>query len=229
MKRLLSYFTKVELVIWFSSLLFIVVSFALFDRGNYLALIASLLGATSLIFCAKGNPIGMVLMIVFCLIYGYISWTFRYYGEMMTYVLMSLPMSVFSLISWLKNPYKGKISEVAVCKLRRNDILLLVLLTAAVTVGFYFILSYFNTANLGASTLSVTTSFFAVFLTYKRSPYYALAYAANDIVLIVLWTLATQYDISYISVVICFVTFLANDIYGFISWRKMQQKQGAGQ
>ncbi len=30
-------------------------------------------------------------------------------------------------------------------------------------------------------------------------------------------TLAAMTDISYISVVICFVMFLANDIYGFIS------------
>ena len=143
----------------------------------------------------------------------------------MTYVFMSLPMSVFSLVSWLKNPYKGKVSEVAIRKLRRSDILPMTLLTVAVTVVFYFVLSYFNTANLIPSTLSVSTSFFAVFLMYKRSPYFALAYAANDIVLIVLWILASISDISYISVVICFITFLVNDIYSFINWKRMQRNQ----
>ena len=227
MKKLLSYFTKAELTIWLSSIAFIIVSFLLFDRANYLTLIASLMGATSLIFCAKGNPIGMIIMVMFCLFYGYISWTFKYYGELMTYVFMSLPMSVFSLVSWLKNPYKGKVSEVAVCKLRRSDIIWMILLTVAVTVVFYFILAYFNTANLLPSTFSVTTSFFAVFLMYKRSPYFALAYATNDIVLIVLWILASITDISYISVVICFITFLVNDIYSFINWKRMQKKQSA--
>lgn len=225
MKKLLSYFTKTELSIWLFSMLFIITSFLLFDRANYLTLIASLMGATSLIFCAKGNPIGMVIMIFFCLLYGYISWTFRYYGELMTYVFMSLPMSVFSLVSWLKNPYKGNVSEVAVRKLRCSDIISMILLTIVVTTVFYFILAYFNTTNLIPSTLSVSTSFFAVFLMYKRSPYYALAYAANDIVLIILWILASISDISYISVVICFVTFLVNDIYGFINWKRMQKSQ----
>jgi len=126
----------------------------------------------------------------------------------------------------LKNPYKGNVSEVAVRKLRRNDIISMILLTILVTTVFYFILDYFDTANLIPSTLSVSTSFFAVFLMYKRSPYYALAYAANDIVLIILWILASISDISYISVVICFITFLVNDIYGFINWRRMQKKQG---
>lgn len=225
MKKLFSYFTKTELAIWLFSMSFIIISFLIFDRANYLTLIASLLGATSLIFCAKGNPIGMIIMVIFCLFYGYISWTFRYYGELMTYVFMSLPMSVFSLVSWLRNPYKGKVSEVAIRKLRRSDIVSMFILTIAVTVAFYFILAYFNTANLLPSTLSVSTSFFAVFLMYKRSPYYALAYAANDIVLIILWVLASITDISYISVVICFITFLVNDIYSFINWKRMQKKQ----
>lgn len=228
MKRILSYFTKVELSLWIASMLFILISFLLFDRENYLTLIASLLGATSLIFCAKGNPIGMIIMIVFSLLYGYISLTFHYYGEMLTYIGMTLPMSIFSLVAWLKNPYNGKVSEVAVRKLCRADILHMAVLTLIVTILFYFLLDYFHTVNLIPSTISVTTSFFAVLLTYKRSPYFALAYAANDIVLIVLWTLAAVRDISYISVVICFITFLANDIYGFLNWKNMQKKQNEG-
>lgn len=53
----------------------------------------------------------------------------------------------------------------------------------------------------------------------------SLAYAANDIVLIILWILASLYDIRYVSVVVCFIAFFANDIYGFVSWRKMKTRQ----
>ena len=225
MKGLLSYFSKGELILWFSSLSLITVSFLLFDREGYLTLIASLIGATSLIFCAKGNPIGPFLMVIFGILYGIISLTFRYYGEMITYVGMSVPMSAFSFIAWIRNPYKGKVSEVAISRLRKKDVYGMLVLTFAVTVLFYFILKAFDTANLIPSTLSVATSFLAVLLTYKRSPYYALAYAANDVVLIVLWILAAMTDISYLSVIICFITFLVNDIYGFINWRQMQKKQ----
>lgn len=84
---------------------------------------------------------------------------------------------------------------------------------------------YFNTANLIPSTLSVTTSFMAVFLTFKRSPFYAFWYAANDVILIVLWSLAVAENISYMSVVVCFVAFFANDIYGFANWKKMARRQ----
>lgn len=222
-----SYFTKAEKVLWLGSLLFILVSFFVFDRANYLTLITSLIGATSLIFCAKGNPFGQVLMIVFGLIYGFISYTFRYYGEMITYVGMTVPMAVWALVAWLKNPYNGNKAEVTVNRLPKKEIPLLALLSVFVTALLYFVLRYLGTANLFFSTLSVTTSFVAVYLTARRSPYYAVAYALNDIVLIILWIYAALRDISYLSVIICFIAFLANDLYGFYNWRKMQKKQNA--
>ena len=225
MKKLTSYFSKGELILWGSSAGLILVSFFLFDRVNFMTLAASLIGTTSLIFNAKGNPIGQALMIVFSLLYGVISYTFSYFGEMITYLGMTGPMALFALISWLRNPYKGNHAEVAVNRLENKELALMYVLTALVTFGFYFILEAFETANIIPSTLSVVTSFIAVYLTFRRSPYFALAYAANDVVLIVLWAMASFENITYISVLICFVMFLVNDLYGFVSWKRMEKRQ----
>lgn len=224
-KSIVGYFTRTELILWSVSVVLITVSFAIFDRQQYLTLAASLIGVTSLIFNAKGNPIGQFLMVVFSILYGIISFTFAYYGEMATYLGMTAPMAVFALIAWLKHPYKGNKAEVKVNHLQSQEIVFMSIIIAIVTVAFYYILKSLNTANLIPSTISVTTSFLAVYLTFRRSAYFALAYAANDIVLIVLWVMAMQTDISYLSVVICFVVFLINDIYGFVNWTKMQKRQ----
>lgn len=224
----MKYFSKFEIGLWCSSVALILISFFIFDKSGYLTLAASLIGVTSLIFAAKGNPLSQALMIIFSILYGIISYTFDYYGEMITYLGMTGPMAAFALISWLKNPYKGKKSEVKVNKISIKETVFMLILTAAVTVIFYFILEYFGTANVIPSTISVTTSFIAVYLTFRRSAYYALAYAANDIILIILWILAALTDISYISVIICFVVFLVNDLYGFISWKRMSARQNNG-
>ncbi len=79
--------------------------------------------------------------------------------------------------------------------------------------------------HLIPGTLSVTTSFLAVYLTFRRSPWYAVAYAANDIVLIILWAMAAAEDSSCLSVLVCFVMFLVNDLYGFHSWIRMEKRQ----
>ncbi len=224
-KSLINYFSKGELILWVCSVALIVVSFMIFDRKNYLTLAASVIGVTALIFNAKGNPVGQALIIVFSVLYAIISFSFAYYGEMITYLGMSAPMAVVALVSWLKNPYNGNKAEVKVNRLKGKEIVFMAILAAAVTVVFYFILKNLGTANIVPSTFSVTTSFAAAYLTFRRSPFYALAYAANDAVLLILWTLAAIADISYLSVIICFAMFLINDIYGFINWRRMRKRQ----
>lgn len=227
--RIHSYFTRSEKLLWLYSVSAILLSFFLLRGDRYLTLAASLIGVTSLLFNAKGNPIGQALTVVFSLFYGYISYACAYYGEMITYLGMTAPMALVALIAWLRHPFRGNRAQVQVNRISRREHALLWLLTAAVTVGFYFILRAFHTANLLPSTVSVTTSFLAVYLTFRRSPLYALGYAANDVVLIVLWLLAAREDRGYLSVVVCFAAFLANDIYGFINWRKMEKLQSAPQ
>jgi len=224
-QALIHYFSKTELILWSSSVFLILISFLLFAGSDPYTMIASIIGVTSLIFNAKGNPFGQLLMVVFSVFYGLISYSFSYFGEMITYLGMTAPMAVIALIAWLKNPYHGNRAEVQVNQIRKKEVFWMLLLSGIVTGIFYFILKYFHTANLIPSTLSVTTSFLAVYLTARRSPYFALLYAANDIVLIILWVLASLHDISYVSVVICFVVFLVNDLYGFVNWLKMQKRQ----
>lgn len=224
-KKMFKYFTAFELCLWAGSFLLILITFFIFDRVNYLTLIASLIGVTSLVFAAKGHLVSQILIIIFSIQYSIISWNLKYYGEILTYLGMTLPMAIIALVAWIKNPYKNNKTEVKVACLNKKDIFLMIIFTIIVTIIFYFVLLYTNTTNLFWSTVSITTSFLAVYLTYKRSPYYAIAYALNDIVLIVLWAYASFFDISYLSVVTCFVVFLVNDIYGFVAWVRMRNRQ----
>ncbi len=222
--------SKFEWGLWLFSIVFTLFSYFFGNGGGFLNLIASLIGATALIFIAKGHIFGQILVVIFASLYGYISFTFRYYGEMLTYVFMSAPMAVFSIVTWLKNPYKKGGAEVKVRKrLEAMQIIIMLTLAVLVTIVFYFVLKYFNTANLILSTFSITTSFLACWLTMLRSPLYALAYAANDIVLIGLWIYACVSDISYLPMVVCFIVFFVNDIYGYYNWCKMQKRQSENQ
>lgn len=216
--------TAKEWVLWLCSLIAVTASNLLSGNADILTLAAVCVGVTSLIFAAKGNAWAQILMIVFSILYGIISWKFRYWGEMMTYLGMTLPMAVWSTVTWIKNPSEnGK--EVAIQKLTKKHIAGLVFFGAVTTAVFYFILKALDTPNIAFSTLSVTTSFFAASLTMLRSPFYALGYAANDIVLIVLWTLASLKDPQYIPIAVNFAIFFFNDMYGFFSWRKREKAQ----
>lgn len=223
--KICSKLNKTEFVIWLLSVITISVSFLLVSEKDYLTLTASLIGATALIFVAKGEVLGQILTVVFSIFYGVISFKFRYFGELITYVGMTAPIALMSAVSWLKNPYKKGESEVEIARLTKKKFILMIILTAIITFAFYFILKYFNTLNLFFSTVSVATSFSASYLMLFRSPYYAVAYAANDVVLIILWVLASVTNIQYVPMVICFAIFLINDAFGFISWQKRKKQQ----
>ena len=179
-----------EIILWIISLVVVISSYLLSGQYQLITILAPVVGVTCLIFVAKGHILGQILTVVFSILYAIVSFQFHYYGEMITYLCMTLPIAIVSIISWLKHPYKDK------GQVTRKSILFLLIATIVVTTIFYFVLSYFNTPNIIFSTISIATSFLAAALMFLRNPYYAIAYMLNDIVLIVLWSLASIDNIS---------------------------------
>ena len=217
--------SKKEWGLWLGSLCIILASNAVAGDFDALTLFAACIGVTSLIFAAVGNVWAQILMVVFSILYGIISYRFRYWGEMMTYLGMSLPMAVWSAITWLRNPSAGDSGTVQIQSLQKKHLVGLGIGGIAVTAVFYGILWRLDTPNLLFSTVSITTSFLAAALTMLRSSYYAAGYAANDIILIVLWVLAAQENPAYIPVAVNFCVFFLNDVYGFLSWKRRELRQ----
>lgn len=213
-----------EWILWTTSLVAIIAAFFSVGSNDYANLAASLLGVTSLIFAAKGDAFGPLIMIVFSIVYSYVAFKVGYYGEMIIYLAMQLPCCTVSLVNWLKHPSDKGSAEVEIGKFRKIHLAILIPLTAAITTAFYFILRAFNTANLIVSTVSVATSFVALYLMALRVPAYAIAFILNDIVLIVLWSLACVQDLSHLPLAVSFGMFLINDTYTFICWTKRKKR-----
>jgi nicotinamide mononucleotide transporter PnuC len=224
--KFFSTLTKFEWGLWLFSLVGVLICSLLSPDFHLLGTLASLLGVTSLIFIAKGAWQGQILMVIFATLYGIVSFEQRYYGEMITYLCMTLPMAVVCLVSWFQHPYR-ETAEVQITSVRKKHLLVLIPLCGALSVGLYFLLGAMGTQNLLISTISVSTSFFAASLTFLRTPYFALAYAGNDVVLITLWLLVAVREPAYFSMVICFAVFLVNDLYSFFNWMKMRKRQRA--
>lgn len=213
-----------EWVLWGVSMLSIVVSAVVSGKSSLLETIASLVGVTALIFVAKGLVIGQALTVVFSLLYGLVSLQFHYWGEMITYLFMSMPIALLATIEWIRHPYKDT-EVVEVSRVTKKQLMVMCVIGTVTTVVFYFILKALDTPNILFSTLSITTSFTAAYLTFLRSEYYGIGYGLNDIVLIVLWILASVEDISYLPMVVCFFMFLLNDLYGFFNWKRLSKQQ----
>ena len=219
--------TRFEWVLWIVSVAVLLVTFIAGGESDPMIIAATLVGVTGLVFIARGDVWGHMCTIIFSILYSIVSVSFLYYGEFITYAFMTLPLAVISLISWLRHPFEDS-KEVKVGHMNLKKWLFVLAGTVAATVVFYFVLKAFNTNNLGFSTVSIATSFLAASLTAFRSHLYALAYAANDVVLIILWSFATMDDIRYLPMIVSFSIFLVQDIYGYVSWKRMKKRQIKG-
>lgn len=213
-----------EIFLWCASSALILSSY-LIAHADLRSLCTSLIGVSALIFIAKGDTLGQILTIIFSLLYGVVSMQNHFWGEMITYCFMTLPMAIAATVSWLRHPSKQGTHEVEVHQMQRTQWFVLFGLTVLVTTLFCLILRFLNTPFLLVSTISIATSFSAATLTFWRSPFYALAYAANDIVLIILWTLKAIQSPGDEPLILCFVAFLWNDIYGYYNWKRMECRQ----
>lgn len=225
MRKFFKGFNIAECIIWSLSTATVIISFLIFKNRQYHFLFGAMIGITALLFVSKGNPTGQFLTVVFSVFYGVISFSFKYYGEMITYLGMSAPMAVIAFIAWIKNPYKGGENQVKINCLSIKEWCLFLTAATAVSAAFYFILQALETSNLIISTVSVFTSFAAAYLTMRRSRFYAVAYGMNDAVLIIMWSLASAENLTYLPMVICFAAFFTLDTYGFINWSRMNRKQ----
>lgn len=137
-----------------------------------------------------------------------------------------IPISIMSIVSWLKNKSNNNENVVKVNKIHGKEYLYLSVFTIIATIGFYFLLKMLNTNELIISTVSLMTSLLASYLMFRRSSYYAVCFMLNDIILIILWSLVViNNSIAYLPTVITFIVFLINDTYGFIHWKMEEKKQ----
>ena len=158
LEEIMKSFTKFELGLWAVSVSVVTASFIIGGNFRVLTLIASLIGVTALIFVAKGDVTGQVLTVVFSVLYSVISFEFTYYGEMITYMFMTAPIAAMSVYTWIRHPEEKGKREVSIARLSLKKTIMLYITAVIVTVIFYFILRYFNNANLFFSTVTSLSS-----------------------------------------------------------------------
>lgn len=226
MKNPFKALNKFDICLWVTAFTAIILTFFLIRSHDYMTLVSSITGITMLMFIVKGNVVGQFLTVIFSVCYGIVSYFTKYYGEMITYLGMSTPAAIYAIVTWLRHPYKDS-SSISIATLNTKKVAIVGIISAVVTVAFYFILRALGTTHLEVSTVSVALSMIAACFTILRSPFYGLAYACNDIVRIVLWALVAVNNISCLPIIVCFSLFFVYDTYGFINWMRMRKKQAA--
>lgn len=216
-----------EWVLLLGGIAAVIVGFFIGEEKNYLSLASSILGITCIMFNAKGSVWGQFVAIGFAITYALLAYTKAYYGEMIIYLALMLPIHISSIVIWLKNRNADSDRmEVKINTLSAKEYIIAGIVAVGLTVAFYFALQALGTDNLIVSTISLITSLAAAYLMLRRCEYFAVCFVLNDVILIILWSLKMSTDgISVLPSVLSFIIFLANDGYSFISWKRIKRRQ----
>lgn len=226
MKKVLKNWKIWELVFMVVAVLIATIPFLIFKEKNILSLICSIIGIISMIFISKGFVYAPILGVIYDALYIAVSWSQNYYGEVIIFAFIMIPMELFSVFTWLKNKNKQEQELVQTNKLHKKEVGILIILSIVITISFYFILRALNTKELFINTISLTANFIGVYLMFRRSKYYALSYFVDDLIAITLWIITIVVSgIEFIPNLICLICFAVIDIYGFITWSKNEKNE----
>ena len=224
MKKLFKDWSIFEIILLITSPLIVLVVGIIF-KSDVLTMITSIVGIICALLLAKGLVLGQFFGIAIVILYSIVSFKNGFYGEMLIYLVIMLPMYIWGVLEWLKHK-NGETKSVEVNSIKWKEWLTVAICSAIVFICFYFLLKALNTNELIVSTLSVVDNIFAVYLLARRSKYGFVSYIANDLILIVLWGIPIiQGNLLLLAMLINPIVNLINDTYGVINWTKMQRKQ----
>lgn len=216
-------FTKFEWYLLTTSILAILIVALVTPSTNPIATIASIIGAISLIFVAKGNYFAFVLVILFCVLYSVAAYSERAYSEMINLLAIEVPFAFLSFFKW-KNVNSDNSEAVEVNNLKLKEYIILIISTIIAAVPLYFLFKYMNIENILVAIFAILSLFIASYLLLRRSKYYAVAFILNDIFEILFWIIIAANGGSSSPIIVLFFVYLFNDTYGLISWFKRAKK-----
>ena len=229
MEGLKRFFGQVKWFEWLYMSLFIctIIVLGCVFKASALVIFNSLFGIFTTFFIAKGKILGTVLGLVQSSLYIVMCYYNQYYGEILVGACFTIPVYIASIISWTKNLNKRD----KIVRINKNfsnlEWVLSLLADVVFSVGIYYLLRHFNTANLLVSTFSVGFCAMARYLTFRRSEYNFIFQILNNLMRMCLWifVVVQNHDISYITTIVQYVMYLSLNTFGVFNWIKIKKVQ----
>lgn len=218
---------KSEKILLFGSII-LVSLVAIIFKSDLLTTICSIEGIITVLLLAKGKNLGQVFGIIITILYSIVSFKNKFYGEVIIYIVLMLPMYIIGIISWARHTNK-KTNTVDVNIINGKEWLLACIIVIVIFIGIYHLLKSFNTNELIVSTISVVASLFAVYLQIRRSRFSFYFYIINDLILFLLWGIPVIHgNLLILPMVFNPIINLINDSYGVYNWKRLEKEQRDG-
>ena len=213
-----------EKIILSLSLLIILIVGIIF-KSDFFTLFTALTAVSTTMLLAKGKKEAYILYLICILLYIYVSYSNRYFGEVILYIFLILPMCISSLITWIRHPNK-ETNTVEVNLITKKERSIVYLLILPLSFCLYYLLRAFNTNELLVSVFTFICSLLANYYQIRRNKMSFYFYIIEDVSLLILWIIPIiNGNLSLLPLIINSTFNLISDSYGIYNWKKLEEKQ----
>ena len=204
-----------------------VTSTSIIFNSKWYIILNTILGLLCVFTQAKGKIATQFIGVIYFCFYIGISYSQKYYGEVVLYLTILLPMYIYGIIHWLRNRDSKEENTVVVrSNLSKKEWLILSIGFILLSIIVYFILKSLDTSQLLISTLSFVSMLPAVYLLARRCKWNQVAFLINDFIVPLLWIfLVIEGNTIFVPMCIYHVFQITYDVYGFIEWIKLEKRQ----
>jgi nicotinamide mononucleotide transporter len=197
-------------------------------KDSVIGLITSLSGMLCVILVAKGKIFNYYPGIINVVLYAYLSYSQSFYGEVGLNLLYFLPMQFIGLYLWKKHQSEQtESSDVHVNTLSKRALLAWtgVILFSTIVLGF--ILDRMGGAQPFVDSITTILQIVAQIFMIKRLVEQWITCIFVNIFSIILWFTAFMSTGNDVTILIMWIAYLVNSLYGYINWRKIYKTQEA--
>ena len=207
---------------WLIIFTLINVAVIIYSKEGILGFTASVTGMLSVILVAKGKISNYYFGIINVVIYGFISYNSKYYGEAMLNILYFLPMQIIGFMMWRRNNVNiDESKEVKAERMTAKEIILWSVLSGIAVIVYGIILKKLNNTLPMADSFTTVLSVTAMILMVKRYIEQWIVWIMIDIVAIYMWLfIKSDYNIT-----IMWTAYLVNAVYGLYNWAKLYRRE----
>ena len=204
-------------VFWILFANFVILAVSVYLNDTAVGIIASMTGVTCVILTGMGKISNYIFGTINVLLYAYVAWNAKYYGDVMLNLLYYFPTNIIGWFVWKKNIDEEN-KEVYKRKMSLKQEIFVGILSVVGIFAYGFILRLLGGNLPIVDSMSTVLSVVAQILLIKRYMEQWIIWIVVDIVSVIMWIAAFFNGGESVAVLMMWSVYLANAVIMFVKW-----------
>ena len=204
-------------IIWLAAACTVITALSVHWGDDTLGITMALTGVLCVILTGKGKMSCYLFGLVNTVLYAWIAFGAKYYGEVMLNACYYVPMQFVGWFMWKKH-MDGKTKEVEKTRLTVSRQILLLVLSAVSICGYGLVLKRLGGNLPFIDSMSPCLSVLAMLLSVRRLMEQWIVWIVVDVVTVFMWFADYQKGGTDIATLLMWCIYLLNAMFMFVKW-----------